>query len=83
MLSHFCHIYVFIMKLNYRTMFRRNCNVKYFIASRTALGYTQSPIKWVPGALPLGVNLTIHLHLVLRSRMRGAIPLLSHGVVLN
>jgi hypothetical protein len=48
------------------------------IASRTALGPTQ-PIKWVPGALSLGVKrrgvkLNTHLHLVPRSRMRGAIP---------
>jgi hypothetical protein len=42
--------------------------------SRKALGPTQPPIQWVPGALSRGVKLTTHLHLVPRSRMRGAIP---------
>jgi hypothetical protein len=36
------------------------------------LGITQPPIKWVPGVLSRGVKLTPHLHLVPRSRMRGA-----------
>jgi len=42
------------------------------------------PIQWVPGALSLGikwpgVKLITNLHLVPRSRMRGAIPtLLQH-----
>jgi len=39
-----------------------------------ALGPTQPPIQGVPGALFLGVKLTTHLHLVSRSKMRGAIP---------
>jgi hypothetical protein len=44
-----------------------------------ALGPTQPPIQWVPGALSLGVKrpgvmLTTHLHLVPRSRVCGAIP---------
>jgi hypothetical protein len=48
-------------------------------ASRTALGPTQSPIQGVAGLFPWGlsgrgVKLTTHLHLVTRSRMRGAIP---------
>jgi hypothetical protein len=48
-------------------------------ASRPALGSTQPPIQWVPGALSLGcrgpgAKLTTHLHLAPRSRMRGAIP---------
>jgi hypothetical protein len=53
--------------------------------SRTAVGPTQPPIQWVPGALSLGVKwpgreATTHLHLVPRSRMRGAIPPLPHYV---
>jgi hypothetical protein len=41
--------------------------------SRPALGSTQPPIQWVPGAISPGVSggglkLTIHLHLVPRSR---------------
>jgi hypothetical protein len=49
-------------------------------ALRTALGPTQPPIQWVQGALSLGgkatggMKLTTHLHLVPKSRMRGAIP---------
>jgi hypothetical protein len=49
--------------------------------SKTALGPTQSPIQWVSGALSLGdVILTTHLHIVPKSRMRGAIPPLSQYV---
>jgi hypothetical protein len=52
---------------------------------RVPLGPTQSPIQWVPEALSLGVNrrgveLTTHLHLVPRSRIRGAIPPLPQYV---
>jgi hypothetical protein len=49
-------------------------------ASRPALGHTQPPIQCVLGSLTpgeesdRGVKLTTHLHLVPRSRMRGAIP---------
>jgi hypothetical protein len=50
-----------------------------------ALGPTQPPIEWVPGALSLGVKergreATTHLHLLPRSRMHGAIPPLSQYV---
>jgi hypothetical protein len=43
-------------------------------APRPALGHTQPPIQWVPGALSMGVKrpgleLTTHLHLVPRLRM--------------
>jgi hypothetical protein len=46
--------------------------------SRLALGPTQPPIQWEPGVHSLGeisqvIKLTSHLHLVLRSRMSGAI----------
>jgi hypothetical protein len=56
---------------------RRGLRIFLFIITyRTALGPTQPPIQWVPGALPCGrgVKLPTHLHLVPRSRMRGAIP---------
>jgi hypothetical protein len=53
-------------------------------ASRTALGLTQPRIQWVPGALSLGVKWlgreVDHIHLVPRSRIRGAIPILPHYV---
>jgi len=47
--------------------------------SRPALGPTEPPIQWAPVALSLGVKrlereADPHLHLVPRSRMRGAIP---------
>jgi hypothetical protein len=50
-----------------------------FTTSRLALAPTHPPIQWVPWVLSLevrqvGVKLTTHLNLVLRSRMYGAIP---------
>ena len=38
------------------------------------LGAVQPPLQWVPGAFPL----TIHVHIVQSSWMRGAIPPLPH-----
>jgi len=50
-------------------------------AFKPALGPIQPPLQQVPGALTSGeggscrgVKVTSHLHLILRSRMRGAIP---------
>jgi hypothetical protein len=56
----------------------------FIFSSRTALGLTQPLIQWVTGALSLGVNRpgreadNSPFHLVPRSRMRGAIPLLPN-----
>jgi hypothetical protein len=55
-------------------------------SSRPALGPTQPPTQWVPGALSLGgrgecswgVKLSTHLQLVLRSRKCGSIHPLPH-----
>jgi hypothetical protein len=59
-------------------------------ASRPALGHTQPPVQWVPGAVCPGVKrgrgvmLTTHPLLVPRLRKRGAVPPLPpralHGV---
>jgi hypothetical protein len=51
--------------------------------SRLALGHTQPIVKWLLGALSVGVNWPVHeadthLHIVLRLRMCGAIPPLLH-----
>jgi len=51
--------------------------------SISVLGPTQPPMQWVPAVLTpgikrRGVKLTTHLHLVLRSIMRGAVPSFSH-----
>jgi hypothetical protein len=56
-------------------------------ASRPALRPTQPPIQWVPGALSVGVKgsereADAHPHLVLRSRMWGAIPPLQYAFML-
>jgi hypothetical protein len=53
--------------------------------SGLALGPTHPPVQRValaliPGLSDLGVKLTIHLHLLPRFRMRGAIPPLSQYV---
>jgi hypothetical protein len=61
-------------------------------ASRTALGPTQPPIKWVAGALSLGVKrpgreANYSLHLVPRSKNEWSYtftpPIRLHGVVLR
>jgi hypothetical protein len=58
---------------------------KYYfsMSSRPALGCTQPPIQWVPGALSQGwsgrgVKLTTHLQLVPRSRKCGSMHPLPH-----
>jgi hypothetical protein len=73
--------------------FRRRLGIFLFnTASRTALGPTQPPINWVPGALSWGwsgrgVKLTIHLHLVPRSKNEWSYtstpPIRLHGVVFS
>jgi hypothetical protein len=61
-------------------------------ASRPALGPTQSPIQWVPGALSLGVKQPVREadhspHLVPRSNnawsYTSTLPIRLHGVVLS
>jgi hypothetical protein len=63
---------------------QREENFLFSTASRPALRPTQTTIQWSPGALSLGlsgkdVKLTTHLQLVPRSRIHGAISLLSHA----
>jgi hypothetical protein len=48
--------------------------VLFTTTSIMALGPTQPPIQWVPGALFLGVKLTTHPHLLPWSKNDGAIP---------
>jgi hypothetical protein len=71
--------------LHYSThLMSYSCTVFHFsISSRPAMGSTQPPIKWVPGAPSRGlsgrgVNLTTHLQLVPRSRKCGSIHPLPH-----
>jgi hypothetical protein len=60
--------------------------------SGMALGPTQPPIQWVPGAISLGVNrlgvkLTTHLHLLPKSKKEWSCistpPIHLHGVMLS
>jgi hypothetical protein len=59
--------------------------------SRLALGPTQPPIQWIPGALSRGVNgrgmkPTTHLHLLPKLRMVELYlhsPIRLHGLVFN
>jgi hypothetical protein len=55
----------------------------YSIVSRPALGPAQRPIQWVlralsPEAKRQEVKVTTHLHLVPRSRIRGAMPPMTY-----
>jgi hypothetical protein len=77
---------IFFRRVNFFTKMRNRLGIFFFTtASRPVLEPTQPPIQWLRGALSLrvnrrGVKLTAHLHLVPRSRMRGAIPPLSQYV---
>jgi hypothetical protein len=55
--------------------------------SRLVLEPTHSPIQWVTGVLSLGVKrpsreVAIHLHLVPRSEMHGAVPPLQYAFMI-
>jgi hypothetical protein len=72
--------------------FRRGLGIFLFTtASKTALGPTQLPIQWVPGALSLGVKRpgreADHTQLVPRSKNEwnytSTPPIILHGVVLS
>jgi hypothetical protein len=71
-------IFLFLILQRYRVK-----NFHFSKSSRPALGSTQPPVQWVPGALSPGestldVKLTTHLQLVPRSRKCGSIDPLPH-----
>jgi hypothetical protein len=57
---------------------RRGKILLFSIASRLALGPTQPPIQWAPGALSLGVKLTTHLRLVPPRWKSGILPIVQN-----
>jgi len=86
------YAYIPSIRLHWRGAQLKHRDSSIFTASRTALGPTQSPIQCVPGTLSLGVErpegeANHSLHLMPRSRMRGAMPTLAQyafiGVVLS
>ena len=46
------------------------------------LGSTQHPVQWLPGVLSPGINCTSDLHILLRLKISGVIPLLLLYVVM-
>jgi hypothetical protein len=76
--EHF-HKWCILDGIKYATSRKRLGIFLFTTTSRPVLGPTQPPIQWVSGApslwvkRPVVVKLTTYLHLVSRSRMRGAI----------